>query len=295
MVLDARTGTRARPGRPGRPRLLPGSGRSWSSRLGRDLLAAIGTALGLAQAERRWAGRGSAATAGTRLQSARDEFLGLISHELRTPVTTIYGNALLLLARPSQMGAEAQLMIGDIAADSERLLGLVDNLLVLARIEAGTPPYREPILLTHHLRAACDTLAARRHRAVAFAVNGPADIVVEADRVQMGVLIDNLLVNAITYSAAGQPIEIVLEVAGGEALVSVLDRGIGLGPDEAGRLAIPFFRRPEARRIASGMGIGLTVCQRILKAHGGRLWARTRPGGGANVGFALPLMADPGA
>jgi two-component system sensor histidine kinase KdpD len=293
MVLDARSASRARPGRPGRPRLLPANGRSWANGLGRDLLAAIGTALGLAQAERRWAGRSGAATPGLRLRSARDEFLGLISHELRTPVTTIYGNALLLLSRPARMSAEEQLMIGDIAADSERLLGLIDNLLALARIEAGTALYREPVLLTHHLRAACESLAQRRGREVLVAVKGGGDIVVEADHLQLGILITNLLGNAMAYSRAETPVEVVLEVAGSEARVSVLDRGIGVGADQAGRLAMPFFRRLEARRITSGLGIGLTVCRRIVEAHGGRLWARPRPGGGANVGFGLPLMSDP--
>ncbi len=294
MEIEVGTATGAQPGRLGRPRRHPANSRPWPGRAGRDLLAAIGTALGLAHAEQRWATRGGAATAGLRLQSARDEFLGLISHELRTPVTTIYGNALLLQSRHAQLGTEEQLMIDDIATDSERLLGLVDNLMVLARIEGGIPPYLEPLLLTHQLRAAGDALADRRHRQVAFSVKGDGDIVVEADRVQLSVLITNLLVNAIAYSPPEVPIEIVLEVAGQEARVSVLDRGIGLGPDGAGRLAAPFFRRPEARRVTSGMGIGLTVCKRIVEAHEGRLWARTRPGGGANVGFALPLMADPG-
>lgn len=264
-------------------------------RLENDLLATIGTALGLAKADHREALPGGPPAANSRLQTARDEFLGLISHELRTPVTTIYGNALLLLARPDRVGSEELLMIGDIAADSERLLGSVDNLLILARMEAGAPLYREPVLLTHYLRAAVTARSARRERPVTLSVSGEGDIVVEADQVQLGLLIDNLLVNAMAYSPADVPIEILLEVAGGEALVSVLDRGIGLGLDEASRLAAPFFRRPEARQITSGMGIGLTVCKRILEAHGGRLWAKARPGGGANVGFALPLMSDPGA
>ncbi len=119
-------------------------------------------------------------------------------------------------------------------------------------------------------------------------------VVVEADRTYLDLLVGNLLSNADKYSPRTQPIEVVLSADAGEARVSVLDRGIGLGSDDPATIFAPFYRSAAAKRHASGMGIGLAVCKRIAEAQGGRMWACPREGGGAEVGFALPLMADPG-
>jgi K+-sensing histidine kinase KdpD len=106
-------------------------------------------------------------------------------------------------------------------------------------------------------------------------------------------LIGNLLSNADKYSPRTETIEVVLSADRDEAQVSVLDRGIGLDEADAERIFSPFYRSSPAKRHASGMGIGLAVCKRIVEAQGGRTWARPRADGGAEVGFALPLMADP--
>ena len=90
------------------------------------------------------------------------------------------------------------------------------------------------------------------------------------------------------------PSGVVLSADRDEAQVAVLDRGIGFGEEDAGRIFTPFFRSTSAKRHASGMGIGLAVCKRIVEAQGGRVWARRRADRGAEVGFSLPLMADPG-
>jgi signal transduction histidine kinase len=78
-----------------------------------------------------------------------------------------------------------------------------------------------------------------------------------------------------------------------EIEVAVLDRGIGIDEAACDKLFEPFFRAESARSVASGLGIGLALCQRIVGALGGRIWASARPGGGAEVGFALPIAVDP--
>ena len=225
---------------------------------------------------------------------AAEDFLGLVSHELRTPVTTIYGNAQLLLQRSRELPDEQRDMLADVAEDSDRLLGVIENLLLLTRAEAGTPPELEPQLLDHVLRRACEAFQKRRGRAVSFTRMPGSHVVVEADRTYLELVVGNLLSNADKYSPRTQPIDVVLSADRAEAQVSVFDRGIGIGESDAERIFTPFYRSASAKRQASGMGIGLAVCERILEAQGGRVWARPRPGGGAEVGFAMPLMDDPG-
>ncbi len=224
----------------------------------------------------------------------KDEFLGLVSHELRTPVTTILGNAQLLRARGDRLGAEdRQSMLNDVAEESERLLAIIENLLLLTRLDGGAALDLEPQVLTHVMRTAVETFAERRARDVSFTCLPAYHLVVDADRTYLELLIGNLLSNADKYSPRTEPIEVILRVEGGEALVTVLDRGIGLPDGQAEQLFTPFYRAPAARQRASGMGIGLAVCKRLAEVQGGRVWAAARSGGGSEVGFALPLAADP--
>ncbi|MEO7117596.1 MAG: ATP-binding protein [Candidatus Limnocylindrales bacterium] len=229
-----------------------------------------------------------------RSNAVKDEFLGLVSHELRTPVTTIYGNAQLLLQRKDSLGEVAGLMIDDIAEDSEHLLAVIENLLLLTRVEAGAVPESEPQLVEHSLRRKCAAFEKRRGRPITVTSTSRDHVVVDADRTYLDLIIGNLLSNADKYSSPEQPIEALLEVVDSEVVISVLDRGIGFTHEDAERIFTPFYRSPLAKRRASGMGIGLTVCNRIVSAQGGRMFARPRDGGGAEVGFQLPLMHDPG-
>lgn len=229
--------------------------------------------------------------------AVKDEFLGLVSHELRTPVTTIYGNAQLLRSRARSLSAgERRDMVIDIADDAERLLAIIENLLLLSRVEGGVALDLEPQVLAHVIRTAVKAFGERRSRPVEFTSVPAHHLVVDADRTSLDLLIGNLLSNADKYSPPGASIEVVLRVVAGEALVTVLDRGIGLPDGEDGaQLFTPFYRSPEARQKASGMGIGLAVCKRLAEAQGGRVWAEPRAGGGAQVGFALPLAPEPEA
>jgi PAS domain S-box-containing protein len=224
----------------------------------------------------------------------KDEFLGLVSHELRTPVTTILGNAQLLRSRAERLGADDRdAMLKDVAEESERLLAIIENLLLLTRIEGGPALDLEPQVLTHVIRTAVTAFGERRGRDVSFKSLPTQHLVVDADRTYLELLIGNLLSNADKYSPRTERIEVTLRVTAGEAQVAVLDRGIGLPEGEVDQLFIPFYRATAARQQASGMGIGLAVCKRLAEVQGGRVWASARPGGGSEVGFALPLAPDP--
>jgi PAS domain S-box-containing protein len=225
--------------------------------------------------------------------AVKDEFLGLISHELRTPVTTIFGNATLLRERGDQLEQTLRdSMIVDIADDSDRLLAIVENLLLLTKLASGSPVDLEPQVLAHVVR---ESVAAfqRRHsgRTITLSIE-PRHLIVETDRTYLELLLENLLSNAAKYSPASTEIEVLVQCEDKEARVMVLDRGIGLGDTDPERLFVAFFRTDEAKRYTSGIGVGLAVCRRMLEVQGGRIWAQPRGGGGSEFGFALPL-ADP--
>ena len=221
----------------------------------------------------------------------KDEFVGLISHELRTPVTTIYGNAQLLRDRLDRLPDETRdAMVVDIAEDSERLLEIIENLLLLSRMQAGTSAELEPQVLTHVIRHEIGVFSRRHPQRHIRLVEVPGHhVVVEADRTHLVLLLQNLLTNAHKYGGPDGAIEVSIETVDGEARVRVLDRGLGLDDTDTARLFSPFYRSIEAQRTASGLGLGLPVCERIVTALGGRMWASPRDGGGAEFGFALPL------
>ena len=225
----------------------------------------------------------------------KDDFLGLVSHELRTPVTTIFGNARLLRDRAGRLSDdERQSMVSDVAGESERLLGIIENLLTLTRIEAGVQLDPEPQVLPHLVRKSIDSYRARHpERTVPLTVE-PHYIIVEADRAHLEVIFENLLSNADKYSPAQLPVEVVVRSTDSEAHVIVRDQGIGLDESDADRLFSPFYRSESARARTTGIGLGLTVCRRLAELQGGRMWARRRVGGGSEFGVALPLAPDPG-
>ncbi|HEX3428574.1 MAG TPA: ATP-binding protein [Candidatus Limnocylindrales bacterium] len=223
--------------------------------------------------------------------AVKDEFLGLISHELRTPVTTIFGNATLLYDR-AELGERERAMVSDIVGDSDRLLRIVENLLQLTRLGSGTELELEPQVLDRVVNRAVGSYRRRHPRRDVRLATLPPSTVVDADATAIELLVENLLSNADKYSPLDEPIDVVIESREGEARVHVLDRGIGIDAEDAGDVFTTFFRTDAARRVASGMGVGLSVCKRIAEAQGGRIWAAPRDGGGSDVGFALPLSSD---
>lgn len=222
--------------------------------------------------------------------AVKDEFLGLVSHELRTPVTTIFGNARLLRDKGRRIAAgDRDEMISDIAGEAERLLGVVENLLLLTKLESGIHPDPEPQVLAHVTRIALDSFQ-RRHPERTIEMTGePRHLIVEADRPYLDLILENLLGNAVKYSPPEAPIEVAIRATDVEAQVAVLDRGIGLEDSDTEQLFSAFYRSEPARNRAAGLGIGLAACKRVVESLGGRVWARPRDGGGAEFGFALPL------
>jgi signal transduction histidine kinase len=224
----------------------------------------------------------------------RDAFLGVLSHELRTPITTIVAAIELLLAAPGSRDDRSRGLLGDIDAEATRLNRIVENLLVLTRSERGALDVSAEPVLVHRLVAE----VVERERAAApdvdIQLDAPDDLApVEAEPTYVQQIVRNLLSNAVKYGRApGKPIEVVVEQRGQAIETRVLDRGVGLGPGDSERLFTLFYRNPKAIRSSPGAGIGLYVCRLLADAMGGRSWAIARPGGGAEFGFSLPLMSE---
>lgn len=237
-------------------------------------------------------------TAARQARAQHDAFLGILSHELRTPITTIYaGSKVLARAEPLAEHTWRELAT-DVSAEAEHLYRLVEDLLVLARLERdGLQMANEPVLLKHVLAGAI-RLEKARWPEMRIALSGPVDLpAVAGDATYVEQVARNLLSNAAKYSPAQGEIEVRLGVEGNDAdeiTVRVLDRGDGFASGEVDDLFELFYRSAATAAQASGAGIGLFVCRRLVTAMGGRIWARPRPRGGAEFGFALRRYMDEG-
>jgi PAS domain S-box-containing protein len=233
-------------------------------------------------------------TAARERDQARDAFIGVLSHELRTPITTVYAGAK-LLARDHALPAETRMEIfEDIHGEAERLHRLVEDVVALTRfgegaLEIGT----EPVLLQRVLPAVARSEEGRWPGG-SFEIRIEPDLPpVSGEATYVEQVVRNLLANAMKYGGPESTAIIEAKDSGaGEVLVRVLDQGPGFPPEEADRLFQLYYRSPIVSRKVSGSGIGLFVCSRLIEAMGGRVWALNRPTGGAEFGFALRAMDE---
>ena len=226
--------------------------------------------------------------------AVKDEVLGLVAHELRGPLTTILGNASILLTRRTVLGSSTiDLALHDIQTDAKRLQRLIANLLVLARPAEEIPMPDEPLDFYHLVRT---TVNEHRkgcpHRQIRIAAR-ETEILVAAHPDYMQEVFVNLLSNAEKYSPPGKPIEVRLRRAGDHVEASVLDRGPGIAEDEVQAIFQPFYRSSMTSSKALGLGLGLAVCKRLIEIQGGNIWVAPREGGGSEFAFALPLSREP--
>ncbi len=224
---------------------------------------------------------------------ARDAFIGMLSHELRTPITTIYAGAK-LLARAGGLESETRADIfEDIHGEAERLHRLVEDVVALTRYGEGALDFgTEPVLLQRVLPAVVRSEEGRWPGGE-FELQLQPDLPpVSGDATYVEQVVRNLLANAMKYGGPNSRATIVAAEEAGEVQVRVLDQGPGFPGAEAERLFELYYRSPAVARKVSGSGIGLFVCSRLIEAMGGRLWASNRDKGGAEFGFALRVMAE---
>ena len=230
-----------------------------------------------------------------RLQRIRAEFVDNLSHELRTPITTVRLLAETLTREMDEAGASARArdMVGKIDVEAGHLAQMVGELLDLAKIEQDSAPlYLDDVDLGLIVRASVDRLtlfAERQRRDPGRSICPRNRLWIRGDDDRLGQLLVNLLHNAIKFSPAGG--QVTVRARGGEAevVVSVEDHGVGIPTADLDRVFERFYKVDKARvRGKGGTGLGLAIARHIVEGHGGRIWVESVEGRGATFWFAIP-------
>ena len=214
------------------------------------------------------------------------QFLADASHELRTPLTSIQGFAELFRVGGEKDHVDLAIIMRRIEEESARMKVLVEDLLLLARLDETRPVERAPVDLAVLAADACsDAVAADPGRPVTLDASGP--IIVFGDEDHLRQAIANLVSNALTHTVAGTPIEVSAARTNGHATVVVRDHGAGLDADALHHVFDRFWRADRAR-VGSGSGLGLSIVAAIAQEHGGDISVVNAEGGGARFELTLP-------
>ncbi|MGI8491992.1 MAG: ATP-binding protein [Acidimicrobiales bacterium] len=219
------------------------------------------------------------------------DIVSTVSHELRSPLTSVKGYASLLLSRWDRLSdGQKQMMLRQVEHDADRVTRLINELLDISRLETGRLVLRRQMVSLKGLAAAVvDNVALEWPELEATLCFSPGFPEVYADADKLEQVLTNLVENACKYGSAGE-LGIEGDAAAGEVSVTVADRGEGIPEADLAKVFTRFFRRSEGR--PSGSGLGLWISRGLVEAHGGRLEARSIVGQGCSFVFTLPL-ADP--
>jgi signal transduction histidine kinase len=226
----------------------------------------------------------------------KTEFVSMVSHELRTPLTSIQGYAELLL-EDQQITEEQRETLTIIKKNSDRLLGLVNDLLDLSRMEAGKLDlHRASLDLARLIPQVAGSLRplidAKRQRLRLDLGEALPPVWADQDRVTQ--ILTNLISNAHKYTLVEGNITVAARQDDGFVRVDVSDTGIGLSPEDQARLFTKFFRAHErSPQAGGGTGLGLVICRLLVELHGGRITVSSAPGQGSTFSFSLPALEVP--
>jgi heavy metal sensor kinase len=227
------------------------------------------------------------------------QFSGDASHELRTPLTILRGETEVAL-RWAKTAEEFRDVLGSNLEEIDRMERIIENLLVLTRDEADEPSLQIETVslndLVQGLYLQAKTLGEAKQIAVSLRVGVDEELRLRGDELRLRQLFLNLIANAVKYTPAGGTLEITLLHEGPMARVDLTDSGIGIPEDALPHIFDRFYRVDQARnRMDGGSGLGLSIVQALVKAHGGRIAVRSVPGSGSTFSVFLPLESAPSA
>jgi two-component system, OmpR family, sensor histidine kinase KdpD len=261
----------------------------------RQLLETVATQIGIAIERDQLAEQRRCALIDAETERMRSSLLSSVSHDLRTPLAVIAGTTSTLL----EMGESADhatrdALLSEVYDESNRLTRLVENLLSMTRLESGVLvidkqwfPVEDVIgSALRRLRKEIDGRPINKHL--------PAELpLVPLDGVMIEQVLFNLIDNALKYSPADSLIDVAARTEGENVIIDIADRGPGLAPGEAEQVFEKLFRGAAAKSGGRGAGLGLAIARAVVEAHGGRIWAANRAGGGSVFSFSLPLATPP--
>jgi len=257
------------------------------------LLTSIGKEIAIAVQNSQLYEEASSARALRELDALRTEFLANVSHELRTPLAVIKGSASSLLQPDVNFDERSwRDFLQSIDKDADRLSRLVDDLLMMSRLESGALEVRKEL---HHLdwvvasvKERLHSLAGERQLSIDIPRSLPPVVV---DDGRIGEVLTNLVENAAKYSAEGAAITISASPNGGkEVTVSVADEGAGIPPELHEKIFDRFYQAENhGSGKRNGTGLGLSICRGIVEAHGGKIWVESEAGKGASFSFNIPV------
>ena len=236
-------------------------------------------------------------TADRRLERLRDAFLAAVSHELRTPLTSVSGFLELLGDEEDSLGLTGRTYLSAARRGTVRLQRIVEDLLLVAQIEAELLElHTAPVDLAELAAAAVEEVqAAADEKRVAITLDTDGPLPLEADAARVGQVLDNLLSNAIRYTPAGGSVVLSASSHDGQRRIEVTDNGIGVPHDEVGQIFSRFYRASSAtRRAIPGTGLGLVIARAIVERHGGTIALESRESEGTTVTVTLPFRQPEG-
>jgi len=227
-----------------------------------------------------------------RLDQLKDEFIGLVSHELRSPLTVITGAVNTALTEAERLSPEeTHQLLNDAALEAESLSHMLGNLLELSRIQADRLFLHAEATNTKKVIQGIVERIKRQSSSRQFVVDLPKKLPsVYADELRLERILYNLIENAIKYSPQGGEIRISARPEEEHLVIGVSDQGSGISPSDRSKLFEPFQRLEESRSGGiGGVGLGLLVCRRLVEAHGGQIWVESEFGKGSTFFFTIPL------
>ncbi|MHB8771369.1 MAG: DUF4118 domain-containing protein [Syntrophales bacterium] len=225
-------------------------------------------------------------------QNVRNTFLSSVSHDLRSPLAVVAGAASTLLEKDASLDRSARLeLLHTIREEADRLERIIRNVLNLTRLDSGAiTVHKEWQPLEEIIGVVLNRFSDRlRERSLELSI--PPDLpLIPFDTLLMEQVLSNLVENALRHTPTGTPLQIIVTPQKSAVMIAIADQGPGIPGQEEEAIFRKFTRGTHTQM---GAGIGLAICRAIIEAHGGRIWAENRPGGGAIFTFVIPIEGTP--